>query len=96
MPGSEGSACKPVQESDDGSMSTAAKRQIIQTLDDLPEESVAAVAELVERLRAKALTAVPVARNVGLGGLWKGHAFSEQAIDEARSDAWSGLGREPF
>ncbi|HEX2688240.1 MAG TPA: hypothetical protein VHN14_16535 [Kofleriaceae bacterium] len=79
-------------------MSTAAKRQIIQTLDDLPEQSLAAVAEFVDFLRAKAV-AGPVARAPApaakLGGIWKGHEFSEQDIDEARSEAWSGLGREP-
>jgi hypothetical protein len=48
------------------------------------------VAEFVEFLRAKAV-AVPVtrapARVAKLGGLWKGHAFSEQDIDEARGEA---------
>jgi hypothetical protein len=76
-------------------MSAAAKHQIIQTLDELPEESVAAVGELVERLRAKALGATPTARNIGLGGLWKGRAFSEHEIDEARSEAWSGFRPTP-
>src|SRR5262249_32780877 len=79
-------------------MSTAAKRQIIQTLDDLPEQSLAAVAEFVDFLRAKAVAgpaARPPARVVKLGGLWSGHTFSEEDIDEARSEAWSALGREP-
>jgi hypothetical protein len=78
-------------------MSAAAKRQIILSLDELPEQSVAAVAEFVDFLRAKAV-AGPVApgeRTAKLGGLWKGHAFSEQEIDEARSEAWVGLGRDP-
>jgi hypothetical protein len=78
-------------------MSAAAKHQIIRTLDDLPEQSLAAVAEFVDFLRAKAVArpAVPEARVAKLGGLWKGHAFSLQEIDEARAEAWSGLGREP-
>lgn len=79
-------------------MSTAAKRQIIQTLDDLPEQSLVAVAEFVDFLRAKAIAgpaARTPARAAKLGGLWKGHAFSAEDIDEARSEAWSGLGREP-
>jgi hypothetical protein len=76
---------------------SVAKRQIIETLDELPDESVAAVAEFVDFLRAKTLRrpAVQRERTAGLGGLWAGHTFSEQAIDEARSEAWSGLGREP-
>ena len=76
-------------------MSAAAKRLILQTLDDLPDESVAVVAELVDFLRAKALTGVPQPRLAKLGGLWKGHAFSEQEIDDTRREAWSGLGEEP-
>ena len=78
-------------------MSAAAKRQILQTLDELPEQSVAAVAEFVDFLRAKTVAgpAVPPPRIAKLGGLWSGHAFSEEDIDEARSEAWSGLGREP-
>jgi hypothetical protein len=73
-------------------MSAAVKRQIILSLDDLPEQSLAAVAEFVDFLRAKAVAgpAVPQARIAKLGGLWKGHAFSEQDIDEARSEAWAG------
>ena len=74
----------------------SAKRQIIEILDELPDESVAAVAEFVDFLRAKTLgRSAPRERAAKLGGLWAGHTFSEQAIDEARSDAWSGLGREP-
>jgi hypothetical protein len=78
-------------------MPAAAKRQILETLDELPEQSFAAVAELVELLRAKAVAGpvAPSAHVAKLGGLWKGQAFSEQDIDEARNDAWSGLGREP-
>lgn len=79
-------------------MSTAAKQQIIQTLDDLPEQSLAAVAEFVDFLRAKAVAGPVVrapARVAKLGGLWKGHAFSEEEIDEARGEAWAGLGRDP-
>lgn len=74
-------------------MSTAAKQQIIQTLDDLPEQSLAAVAEFVDFLRAKAVAGPVVrapARVAKLGGLWKGHAFSEEEIDEARGEAWAG------
>ena len=42
-------------------MPVTAKRQIIQNLDDLPEQSLAAVAEFVDFLRAKAIAgpAVP-------------------------------------
>jgi hypothetical protein len=79
-------------------MSATAKRQIIQNLDDLPEQSLVAVAEFVDFLRAKAVAgpaALHAARVVKLGGLWKGHVFSEQDIDEARAEAWSDLGGEP-
>jgi hypothetical protein len=78
-------------------MSAAAKRQIIETLDELSEQSLAAVAEFVDFLRAKAVAgpAAPQVRIAKLGGLWRGHAFSEQDIEDARSEAWSGLGREP-
>jgi hypothetical protein len=87
----------PAGEEESG-MSTTAKRQIIEGLDDLPEQSLVAVAEFVDFLRAKAVagpTALGAARVVKLGGLWKGHVFSEQDIDEARGEAWSDLGREP-
>ena len=50
-------------------MSSAAKRQIIEALDDLPEQSLATVAELVDFLRAKA-----VAGPLVPGGLSTGHA----------------------
>ena len=79
-------------------MSAIAKHRIIETLDDLPEPSLAAVAEFVDFLRAKAIsgrsasTPSPAAK---LGGLWQGHTFSEQEIDEAREEAWSSLGRDP-
>ncbi|MCC6552859.1 MAG: DUF2281 domain-containing protein [Polyangiaceae bacterium] len=79
-------------------MSTAAKQRILETIEELPEQSLTAVAEFAEFLRAKAVAgpmASPPARVAKLGGLWKGHAFSEQEIDEARGEAWSGLGREP-
>jgi hypothetical protein len=36
-------------------MSTSAKQQILEILDELPEQSVATVAEFVEFLRAKAV-----------------------------------------
>ena len=56
------------------------------------------IAEFVDFLRAKAV-AGPAARTparvVKLGGLWKGHTFSEEDINEARSEVWSALGREP-
>lgn len=79
-------------------MSATAKRQIIRALDDLPEQSLAAVAEFVGFLRAKAAAEAAAGaptRIAALGGLWKGHSFSEHDIDEARREAWSGLGRHP-
>ena len=58
-------------------MSSAAKRQIIEALDDLPEQSLAEVADLVDFLRAKAV-AGPLVRHPDrgseLGGLSKGDA----------------------
>jgi hypothetical protein len=58
-------------------MSGAAKRQIIEAIEDLPEHSLATLAELVELLRAKAV-AGPLVRDPGrvpeLGGLSNGHA----------------------
>jgi len=59
-------------------MSSAAKRQIIQALDDLPEQSLVTVAELVDFLRAKAV-AGPLVRDPDrmpeVGGLSKGHGL---------------------
>ena len=77
-------------------MNAAAKRQIIQALDELPDESVATVAEFVDFLRAKAVAGPAASRTrpVALGGLWKGYSFSEQEIDDARREAWSGLGQQ--
>ncbi|WP_437671878.1 hypothetical protein [Sorangium sp. So ce131] len=77
-------------------MSTAAKQKIIEALEELPGDSLAAVAEFVDFLRAKALTqpgASGTGRPVTLGGLWKGYSFSEEGIDAARTEAWSGLGK---
>jgi hypothetical protein len=55
-------------------MSSAAKRQIIEALDDLPEQSLATVAELVDLLRAKAVAGpLDPDRVPELGGLSKGH-----------------------
>jgi len=58
-------------------MSSAAKRQIIQALDDLPEQSLATLAELVDLLRAKTV-AGPLVRDPDRvpepGALSKGHA----------------------
>lgn len=77
-------------------MSATAKRQIMQALDDLPEQSLASVLELVDKLRAKPLprSATPGARSGGLGGLWAGYTFSAEDVDEARREMWSGLGEE--
>jgi hypothetical protein len=62
---------------EDRGMSSAAKRQIIEALDDLPEQSLVTVADLVDLLRAKAV-AGPLVRDPdrvpGLGGLSQGHA----------------------
>lgn len=78
-------------------MGTAAKQKIIEALDELPGDSIAAVAEFVDFLRAKALTRPGpsgAGRTVTLGGLWKGYSFSEGDIDAARAEAWRGLGKE--
>ncbi len=56
---------------------------MIEALDELSEESAATVVELVEP------------RAVRLGGLWQGYVLSEQDIDDARREAWSGFGRDP-
>jgi hypothetical protein len=45
--------------------------------------------------RASRLVLALSSRVVRLGGLWQGYTFSEQEIDEARHEAWAGLGREP-
>ena len=79
-------------------MADAAKQKIIEALDELPGDSLVAVAEFVDFLRAKALTGVPappVVRAGKLGGLWSGFRFSAEDIDEARAEAWRGLGSEP-
>jgi hypothetical protein len=79
-------------------MAAAAKQKIIEALEELPGESLDAVSEFVDFLRAKALARTAGSasvRAVKLGGLWKGHSFSEEDIEAARAEAWSGLGKDP-
>ena len=71
-------------------MSAASKRQIIETLDELPDQSLAAVAEFVDFLRAKALTGAPQPRLAKLGGLWRGHAFSGSRRSTRRGEGLVG------
>jgi len=78
--------------------SPTTRHRIVRALDELPPESLAAVAEFVEFLRAKADESPRGARSprrvVKLGGLWRGYTFSEDDIRVARREAWAGLGRD--
>jgi hypothetical protein len=73
------------------------KIKIVRDLDDLPPESLMAVAEFVEFLHAKAVESSRAPRSprriVKLGGLWQGYLFSEEDIRAARREAWAGLGQ---
>ncbi len=70
------------------------KSQIIRSLNELPPESLATVAEFVEFLRTKnASSTVPTPRLVKLGGVWQGYHFDEQDIRAARREVWANLGR---
>ncbi len=66
-------------------MSAEAKRQVVQSVDELPEQGGAAGGG----------PAGVRGRVAKLGGLWEGYAFSAEEIDEARGEVWAGLGREP-
>jgi hypothetical protein len=73
------------------------KQRIIESLDDLPSDSLSALAEFAEYLRAKALTPRPAAavesnQSMPLAGMFKGHRFEESDFDAARNDAWKTLG----
>ncbi len=70
----------------------SSKKRIIESLDDLPSESLTALAEFAEFLRAKALTPRPGAVTesgvAALGGLLKGYHFDEDHIAAARREMW--------
>ena len=73
------------------------KQRIIESLDDLPNDSLSALAEFAEYLRAKAITPRPAAvvesnQSMPLGGLFKGHRFEESDFAAARNEAWKALG----
>ena len=73
------------------------KQRIIQSLDDLPSDSLAALAEFAEFLRTKALTPRPgvvaeFAPAASLGGLFKGYRFDDHDIAEGRTEMWSNFG----
>jgi len=73
------------------------KQRIIESLDDLPNDSLSALAEFAEYLRAKALTPRPAAvvesnQSMPLGGLFKGHRFEESDFAATRNEAWKALG----
>jgi hypothetical protein len=70
------------------------KEQIVRALDQLPPESLAVVAEFVEFLQARSHIYQHRKRIVKLGGIWKGFVFSEEDIDSARRETWSGLGQD--
>jgi len=72
------------------------KQRIIESLDDLPNDSLSALAEFAEYLRAKALTPRPAAvvesdQSMPLGGLFKGYRFEEPDFAAARNEAWKAL-----
>jgi hypothetical protein len=69
----------------------------MESLDDLPSDSLAALAEFAEYLRAKALTPRPVAvvessSTAALGGMFKGYRFEEGDFVAARKETWGALG----
>ncbi len=68
------------------------KEIIIRALDELPSESLEAVAEFVNFLQAKAHTEEKTHRIASLAGLWQGYSFSEQEIRAVRHEAWKNLG----
>lgn len=77
-------------------LSHATKTQIVRALDELSPESLAAVGEFVEFLRAKVGKSSPFSRpprTIKLGGLWTGYSFSEEDIRAARREVWASLGR---
>ncbi|MFB0534420.1 MAG: DUF2281 domain-containing protein [Anaerolineae bacterium] len=67
-----------------GSMDSAAtKEQILQALDELPEESLAEVSQFLEYLNFKAKKSSSTKRVVKLGGLWEDVPF-DVTDDEVR------------
>jgi len=76
--------------------SHSTKLRIVRSLNDLSFESLTAVGEYVEFLRAKKKASTRPTLSgkiVKLGGLWKGYTFSEAEICAARREAWATLGR---
>ena len=69
------------------------KTKIARALDDLPPESLSAVADFVDFLRSKAAPKSQPKRITRLGGLWQGYTFSEADIRAARHEVRAGLGR---
>jgi hypothetical protein len=67
------------------------KEQIVRALDQLPPESLAVVAEFVEFLQSRSHLSQSPRRIVKLGGIWQGYSFSEEEINSARQETWSGL-----
>jgi hypothetical protein len=67
------------------------KEHIIELLDELPQESLAAVADFVQYQRYKQLQKEPRTtrfRPTPLGGLMAGVTITEEDIAEARREMW--------
>lgn len=80
-------------------MSSAAKRQILEALDDLPEQSLVTVAELIDFLRAKALGGPivgapqpPAARGGGTPRMGFAEAYAAWRSRVATDDLEAGTG----
>ena len=76
------------------STQTITKRDVLQTLEELPGESLPEVWQFLNYLKFKAATSPPESA-VSLGGLLEGYYFSEKDIEDARREMWGSLGQEP-
>jgi hypothetical protein len=66
------------------------KEDILQTLEELPAESLAEVWQFLSYLKFKMATKLPEGI-ASLGGLLQGYCFSEKDIAEARREMWGNL-----
>ena len=72
------------------------REQLIDTIGELPEDSLPELAEFLEFLRFKRERVDsgrrPMVEPVVLEGLWKGVRLDEADIDDIRREMWSGFG----
>jgi len=69
------------------------KEDILQTLEELPAESLAEVWQFLNYLKFKMATRLPE-ETISLRGLLEGYCFSEKDIAQARREMWENLGDE--